>query len=307
MDVMIGAQVLISGRAELTCCLIQKTVSPHAACVSRWWGGIGMDLGLGGKIGVVAGGSRGLGRAIAHALAHEGADLAIVARDVDVADRTCVEISAATGRTVRSYGADVGKADSVRDAVARIAEDFGGIDILVNSAGKPADAKGPTGIGRISEADFLADVNIKVFGYFRMMREVAMVMMRRKSGRIVNIGGLSARQTGSTVASIRCVSVAAMTKNAAAEYGPHGIHVNCLHPGMTRTEKTDDILRDFAEAAGCTVEEMERRVAASNLLGRLVTAEEIGGLVAFLASARSIAVNGESIGAGGGVPMAIHY
>jgi NAD(P)-dependent dehydrogenase (short-subunit alcohol dehydrogenase family) len=126
-------------------------------------------------------------------------------------------------------------------------------------------------------------------------------------GRIVNISGLAARHAGNTVGSMRNVAVAAMSKNLADELGPAGIHVTVVHPGLTRTERTAPLLETRAKAEGMTLQALEQRMAASNSIKRLVDASEVADLVAFLASPKSIAINGEAIAAGGGMPGAIHY
>ena len=125
-------------------------------------------------------------------------------------------------------------------------------------------------------------------------------MVERGWGRIVNIGGLAARQTGNLVGTVRNVAVAAMTKNLADELGPRGVNVTVVHPGMTRTERTPEAMAAMAQARGTTVDELERALAGSVALGRLVTAEEVAAVVAFLASPKSVAVNGDPVAAGGG-------
>ena len=101
--------------------------------------------------------------------------------------------------------------------------------------------------------------------------------------------------------------MAALTKNLADELGPSGINVTCVHPGITRTEKTAGLLQQRAAASQVTPEEIERRIATGNTIHHLVTAEEVANVVAFLASPKSIAINGDAIAAGGGMPGAIYY
>ncbi|WP_342359479.1 SDR family NAD(P)-dependent oxidoreductase [Terrarubrum flagellatum] len=266
-----------------------------------------MNLELDGKVAIVTGGSRGIGKAIVNALAREGVDVAIVARDMETADATAKEISAATSRKVKAYRADTGDDAETRAATAQIVTDFGRIDILVNAAAQPGGQAPPPKLAEVTSDFFHADVNVKVMGYLRMAREAAPHMIAGGFGRIINISGLAARQTGAIVGSIRNVGVAALTKNLADELGPHGITVNCVHPGLTRTEKTEGVIARMAEKQGVAPDEIERRMASGNSIRRFVTAEQIGDIVAFLASPKSIAINGESIGAGGGAPGAIHY
>ncbi len=266
-----------------------------------------MDLHLTGKIAVVTGGTRGIGKAIARSLTSEGMDVAIVGRDVEAAKATASEISSETGRMVRAYAADTGKDDAVRAAVAAIRSDFGRIDVLVNSAAQPSGQAKPPSLSEITDEMFWSDVNVKVMGYLRMAREVAPLMTEQGWGRIINISGLGARQTGTTVGSIRNVGVAALTKNLADELGPRGINVTCVHPGLTRTEKTPGVIAWRAGLTKKTEAEVEKAMNDLNTIRRLVTAEEIGHIVAFLASPKSIAINGDAIAAGGGAPGSIYY
>jgi NAD(P)-dependent dehydrogenase (short-subunit alcohol dehydrogenase family) len=150
-------------------------------------------------------------------------------------------------------------------------------------------------------------VNIKVMGYLRFIREVAPGMKARRAGRIINVSGLAARQTGSIIGSIRNVSVAAMTKNLADELGPEGISVICVHPGLTRTEKTPAVFQRQAEAGSTTVEAIEARMAEATAIRHLVSAEEVADVITFLASSRAIAISGDAIAVGGGRPGSIYY
>jgi NAD(P)-dependent dehydrogenase (short-subunit alcohol dehydrogenase family) len=150
-------------------------------------------------------------------------------------------------------------------------------------------------------------MNVKVLGYLRTAREVAPHMIKRKAGRIINVSGLAARQTGTIIGSMRNVSVAALTKNLADELGPHGISAVCVHPGLTRTEKTPGVLAAQAKAQGVSEAEIEKRMAARNLARKIITAEEIAYVVTFLASPKAVALNGDVIAAGGGAPGVIHY
>ncbi len=266
-----------------------------------------MDLQLTGKIAVVTGGTRGIGKAIARSLAGEGVDVAIIGRNLEAATATASEISGETGRDVRAYSADTGKDEAVRAAVAAIRDDFGRIDVLVNSAAQPSGQAKPPSLSEITDEMFWSDVNVKVMGYLRMAREVAPLMTEQGWGRIINISGLGARQTGTTIGSIRNVGVAALTKNLADELGPRGINVTCVHPGLTRTEKTPGVIEWRASTQKRTKEEVEKAMNDLNTIRRLVTAEEIGHIVAFLASPKSIAINGDAIAAGGGAPGSIYY
>jgi NAD(P)-dependent dehydrogenase (short-subunit alcohol dehydrogenase family) len=146
-----------------------------------------------------------------------------------------------------------------------------------------------------------------VRGYLRCARAVAPLMVESGWGRIVNIAGLAARNTGNVVGTIRNVAVVAMTKNLADELGPRGINVTVVHPGMTRTERTPEAMAAMARSRGTTVEELERALEGGVSIGRLVTAQEVASVVAFLASPKSVALNGDAVAAGGGARGSIYY
>jgi NAD(P)-dependent dehydrogenase (short-subunit alcohol dehydrogenase family) len=266
-----------------------------------------MDLELGGKTAIVTGGSRGIGKAVARTLADEGMDVAVVARGQADLDAAAAELAAETGRRVVAVPCDTGSDEEVREMMRRAVAELGGVDVLVNCAAQPGGQAPPPKLAEIDDEVFWPDVNVKVMGYLRCIREVAPHMVQRGGGRIVNISGLAARGTGSTVGSIRNVAVAAMTKNLAEELGPQGISVVVVHPALTRTEKTPDVIRARAEALGLAEEEVERRMAQGNVLHRLIDAREVAYVVAFLCSPRAIAINGDAVVAGGGAPGSIHY
>lgn len=266
-----------------------------------------MDLELSGKLAVVTGGSRGIGKAAAWQLAREGADLALVARDAASLESAAAEITASTGRRAMTFPADTGDDLSVRAMIDGVISAFGRIDVLVNCAAQPGRQAKPPGLAELTTDALWAEVNVKVMGYLRTAREAAVHMKERRSGRIINVSGLAARATGTIIGSIRNVSVAALTKNIADELAPFGISAVCVHPGLTRTEKTAGVIEHRSKALGVSPDEVERRMAGSNLTGRLITAEDVAHLLAFLASPKSASINGDVVAAGGGVPGAIHY
>ncbi len=251
-----------------------------------------MDLQLVGKVALVTGGSRGIGKAIAFELAREGAEVAIAARGVEALTATAAEITGATGRPCLAIPADTTDDASVHAMIERVVAERGRVDILVNSAARVARVRPPV-LEEITADGFWDEMSTKVLGYLRCAQAVAPIMKANGWGRIINISGLAARQSGSTIGSMRNVSVAALTKNLADELGPFGINVTVVHPGTTATE--------------ATTEEQAQRMAAGNSVQRTITAQHIADVVAFLASPRSVAINGDAIAAGGGVGRAIHY
>jgi NAD(P)-dependent dehydrogenase (short-subunit alcohol dehydrogenase family) len=252
-----------------------------------------MDLELKGKRAIVTGGSRGIGKVIARQLAAEGADVVIAARGGQALEESAAELAKATGRKIVPVVADTGDKKSVDALVAKTIAALGGVDILVNNAAVPGGISSATRLDQIVDEEVLLDIDIKVVGYLRTARAVAPILVEQGWGRIINIGGLAIRKTGRPVATLRNVGVAAITKNLADELGPRGVNVTAVHPGATRTERTESA--------------SEKALAAGVSIGRIVDASEVAFVVAFLASPKSVAINGDAITAGGGSLGNIYY
>jgi NAD(P)-dependent dehydrogenase (short-subunit alcohol dehydrogenase family) len=270
-----------------------------------------MDLGLQGKKAIVTGGSRGIGKAIARELAHEGVDVAIVARSPEPLAAAAQELAAETGRRVIPLPADVTNKDRVDRVVADAAERLGGLHILVNSGSYPGGtATGP--IETIKDEELLTDFDVKYMGALRCARAAIPYLKTQGWGRIVNISGNNARTAGNLSGGARNVSLVHLTKTLAVQLGRFGITVNCVHPGITRTERTPSLLAARAAELGITPEEAERRDFApdsprGNAICRMVDASEIASVTAFLASEKAWAISGELIVATGGAGRAVYY
>ncbi len=265
-----------------------------------------MDLQLTGKRALITGGSRGIGKEIARQLLAEGVDVAIVARDEARLKDAASELGVLGGKVV-AISADTGSDDSVRGMMGRVLDELGGVDILVNSAAKPGGQGRVPRLAEITTDAFWDDMNVKVMGYLRCAREAAPHMAANGWGRIINISGLAARSSGSTIGSMRNVAVAAMTKNLADELGPQGINVTVVHPGLTRTEATEGVVAARAQASGLPLEQVEAQMAEGNSTRRIITSAEVAHVVVFLASPLSVAINGDAVAVGGGVGRGIHY
>ena len=200
-----------------------------------------MDLELTGKRAVVTGGNRGIGLAVARALAAEGCDVALVARDKAALEAARESVAAAFGRKVLAVACDTGDDESVAAMAAAVADGLGGADILVNAAAK-ANSGAVVGIDEFDAAEFGEQVNVKVLGYLRCARALVPHMRAAGWGRIINVSGLAARSSGAITGTVRNVAVSAVTKNLADELGHHGVNVTVVHPGVTVTEKTPEIL-----------------------------------------------------------------
>jgi NAD(P)-dependent dehydrogenase (short-subunit alcohol dehydrogenase family) len=267
-----------------------------------------MDLQIKGKRALVTGGSKGIGKAVARALLLEGADVALLARHEQSLLDAVSELALQTGGDVIAVVADTTDDDQVRHAIATAAKQLGGtIDILVNAAAEPAGYAAPPRLEEIASDAFHREMDTKVMGYVRCAREVVPGMRAAGWGRIVNISGLAARQSGSAIGSMRNIAVAALTKNMADELGPAGIQVTVVHPGLTRTERTAPLIAQKAAASGRDARDVEREMAEGNSIRHLVDAAEVADVVAFLCSPRSRAINGDAIAVGGGAPRAIVY
>jgi len=266
-----------------------------------------MDLQLTGKRALVTGGSRGIGKAIAKALAEEGVRVVISSRDAQGGFASAGELARATGGEVHALVADTRDDAQVDALIAGAVDLLGGIDIVVNNAARPGAAPTVPGVAGVLSDTLLDELNTKLVGYLRVARASAPHLTANGWGRIINISGLYARQSGSIPGCARNVAVAALTKNLADELGPKGVNVTVVHPGATRTEKTADAVAQRAKADGTSIAEAEKTLFGNSLAGRIIEAEEVASVVTFLASPRSVAINGDAIAAGGGTPGAIHY
>ncbi len=272
-----------------------------------------MDFGLQGKRALVVGGSKGIGKAIAWEFSREGADVAISARTAADLEETAREISQETGRTVLPLPMDATSTEQVNQVVAEAAEKLGGLHVLVNSGSYPGGLPGAMGpVETVNEEDLLHDFNVKYVGSLRCARAAIPFLKEQGWGRIINISGGNARRAGNLSGGARNVALVHMTKTLSLQLGRYGITVNCIHPGMTRTERTPDVLADLADKEGITPEALEEGMFApgsqrGNSIGRMVDASEIAYLAAFLASDKAWAVTGEVIMAGGGFGDSVYY
>ncbi len=272
-----------------------------------------MDLGLRGRHAIVTGGSRGIGKAIARELAREGADVAIVARRLEPLAKTAEELAGETGRRILPLAADVTRKEEIGAAVERAAAELGGVHILVNSGSPPGGS--PSAVGPVETVvveDLLRDFDVKYAGALRCVQAVLPHMREQRWGRIINVSGLNARNAGNLSGGARNTALVHLTKTLAVQLGRFGITVNCIHPGMTRTERTPRLLAARAAELGIGPEEVEQRDYApgsprGNAIGRMVDAAEVAYVAAFLASDKAWAISGELVAASGGTGSAVYY
>ena len=256
-----------------------------------------MDLDLEGKVAIVTGGSKGIGKAIALELAKEGVDVAICARTLETLENTAKELAEKTGRRIVPIVADTTKTEDVNNMINKVLSDLGKVDILVNNAAMVGGQVRGT-LDQAEEQDLIEDLDTKVVGYFRCIKAVAPHMQRQKWGRIISIGGLSARQA--TIYGLRNAAIVHMTKTLSDQLGKDGITMNVVHPGGTRTESTEIRRLERAGTLGITPEELEARSSQNVAIKRTVDAHELAYVVTFLASPKAECITGEAIAAGGG-------
>jgi 3-oxoacyl-[acyl-carrier protein] reductase len=262
-----------------------------------------MDLGLKGKVALVTGGSKGIGKAVAHGLAEEGAKVAICARGQIDLDRAVGDLAKSAGSEVFAVAGDLTTESGVKKIVDATIAKFGRIDILVNNAGAA-----PGGLLLdLTEEDWQQALQLKFMGYVRCAKAVIPHMIRQGGGRIVNVvGNDGVKPLGIELApSAANAADLAMTTALAEQYGKHNILVNAVNPGPVRTERWDGLVQGIAKARGLSFDEAQGRADRSMPLGRIATPEEVADVVVFVASERASFMNGAWILLDGGQRKAV--
>ncbi len=255
-----------------------------------------MDIRLDGRTALVTGGSLGLGRAMAHRFAEAGAKVAIVARRQEVLDEAKAEIEAATGGTVGAYACDIREAAEIEALFAKVAGELGPVDILVNNAGT-SNAKP---FMEVSDAEWQEDLDLKLFGAIRCVRQAMPGMIERKWGRIINVVSIQAKAQGpaSTPTSVSRAAGMALTKALAGEGGPHGVLVNAMLVGWFKTDQF--IRRHQSVAPEKSFEEYMQPWISRIPVRRIGDPFEFANMACFLASDAASYINGTAINMDGG-------
>ena len=245
-----------------------------------------MKIDLTGKNAVVTGSTRGIGRAIAEALAESGARVAVVGRDLARAE----EAATAIGHNAKGFAADVGDTAAVAKLVEDVEKAFGSIDILVNNAGITRDNL----VMRLKDDDWDSVQNANLRGAFAAIRAASRGMMKKRAGRIINIAsivGLIGNKGQANYAASKA-GLIALTKSVAKELGSRNILVNAVAPGFIETEMTAAMTKEAREALG-------QQIA----LERLGSVQDVAAMVAFLASDLASYITGQVFVVDGGMVM----
>jgi 3-oxoacyl-[acyl-carrier protein] reductase len=258
-----------------------------------------MDLGLNGRIALVAASSRGLGRAIATALAREGARLVMCARGRDDLEAAADKICDATGAEVSTVVADLAQPDGPRRFVETAATLTGGVDILVTNVGGPP----PGTFTELDDDAWRGAFDQLLLSAVRLIREALPHMERRGGGRVINIVSISVKEpvAGLMLSTALRSAVVGMAKTLAAELGPRGILVNNVCPGRIATDRLALLDEDRATRLGVPVEQVRHEAQRRIPLGRYGQPEELAALVAFLSSAQASYLTGATILCDGGL------
>jgi 3-oxoacyl-[acyl-carrier protein] reductase len=263
-----------------------------------------MDLGIKNKVALVCASSQGLGKAAAMSLAKEGVNLAICSRDENRINVAAKEIAAATGIKVLPVVADVSKPSDTDRLVERVVTEFGTIHILVNNAGGP-----PTGkITSLPDEEWEKGYNLTLMSMVRLTRSVLPMMEKQQWGRVVTIVSLVAKQPIDEllISSTIRPGILGLSKVLANQYGKFNITVNTICPGLTLTKRQEELSKSRSAEKNMSLEEYLADSAKQIPVGRLGKPEEIGDVIAFLASERASFINGINLLVDGGQVKGIY-
>jgi NAD(P)-dependent dehydrogenase (short-subunit alcohol dehydrogenase family) len=257
-----------------------------------------MDLQLSGKTALVTGGSAGIGKGVALALAKEGVDVVICARRKEPLEAAAAEIARTTNRKVVAIPADLTKDADARNFVEKGQAELGRVDILVNNAGSS-----PGGvIEYLTEAHWEQSLQLKFMGYVRCLRYTLPIMVKQGGGRVVNLIGNDGVKPSYWEIAPGAANAAGqnLTLSLAGQYGKNNISFCAVNPGPVRTERWDGLVKAMARDMKLSYEDADKLAPASIPMGRIAEVEEVANLVVMLASPLMHMVNGTMIEIDGG-------
>jgi 3-oxoacyl-[acyl-carrier protein] reductase len=251
------------------------------------------------RIALVTGAAKGMGAEICRALAREGAELALAARDVAPLQAVQRDIES-LGRRALVTPCDVTDEAQVVQMVSRALETFGRVDILVNAAGVTGPVETP--VQDISAEEFRAVLDTNIVGTFLPIKHVLPGMIARRYGKIVNISGTSGLRGYKyrTAYSSSKWAIRGLTRTVALEAGPYNVNVNALHPGIVAGDRMDRLCREKAQKRGWSPEQVYQEYVNEMALRRVTTAVDIANAVLFLVSEGSLNMTGQSVTVDGG-------
>jgi len=257
-----------------------------------------MNLGLKGKVAIVAAASKGLGKASAMALAKEGANVSICARDENELLATASEIGSSTGVEVLAIPADMTKPTDIEKLVEETINRFGRLDIVVNNAGGP-----PTGtFESLGDEEWAKAIELNLFSVVRLSRAALPHLKKQSSGRIINITSYSVKQplANLILSNAARAGVTGLAKSMSNELGKYNITVNSVLPGLHSTQRLMQTRQSQAQAQGRSLEDTLAEDLTQVPLGRVGVPDEFGAVVAFLASEQAGYITGQSLVIDGG-------
>lgn len=256
-----------------------------------------MTNSLTGRVALVTGGSKGIGRAVALALAGAGADVAICARKMAELEPVAEEVRA-LGRRSFAAACDVTDGEQVSRLPTAIAEALGPIDILVNNAGASESHKF---VGHPDEL-WARMLEINLTGVYRVCKAVVPGMIERKGGRIITIASISSKVGARYVAAYTASKhgVLGLMRALAVELNSYNITVNCICPGYVDTPMTDANVANMAARTGKPEAEIRKAIASGNPQGRLIAPEEVAAVAVMLAGEAARSITGQAINVDGG-------
>jgi 3-oxoacyl-[acyl-carrier protein] reductase len=257
-----------------------------------------MDLGLKGRVAVVAGSSQGLGRAIADAIAAEGADLVINSRDAAKLARVKAEIGEATSSRVEAIACNLSEPTGAAILIDGAIDAFGKVDVLVTNTGGP-----PAGMFEDHSAEVWRDAIAQNFeSVVNLVRAALPGMKERRWGRIVNVTSITVKQPvdGLILSNAIRAGVTGFAKTIANEVAAYNVTINNVLPGFTKTERLIHLAEAVSEREGKTIDEAYAGWESEIPMGRLADPSELGAVAAFLCSERASYVTGQSLAVDGG-------